>query len=120
MPRASTLGRCCATMAVVWSVGDYRRVLKVKTWRRMAVGTAAMGLVVVGVGATPIEAGSKVDRVVVKGDVDTRLKLSADDIEQHYKQYDIQVTFQAGTTPQTHTYHGALLYDIINSAHPDF
>jgi DMSO/TMAO reductase YedYZ molybdopterin-dependent catalytic subunit len=111
--------RDCATMVAHWSVDDYGRC-DVTMRRRVLVVVTAVGLMTVGVGATQTEAGQrKEDRVVVKGDVHERLALTAADIEALPK-HTITVTFQAGTTPQTHTYTGALLLDVIDLAGPDF
>ncbi len=91
-----------------------------KMWRRIVVGVTAVTLVSVGVGATPTDAGRhREDVMVVRGDVKKPLKLTAADIDA-LPPVTVTVTFQAGTTPQTHTYKGALLLDVMNLAQPGF
>jgi DMSO/TMAO reductase YedYZ molybdopterin-dependent catalytic subunit len=92
----------------------------VQTWRRVAVGATAAAMAVVGIGATRTDAGSgREDAVIVRGDVDHRLRLTKADLDA-LPQVTITVTFQSGSTPQTHTYTGPLLLDVLNAAGPDF
>ncbi len=86
---------------------------------RFAAGFAAVALTFTAAGAAPTEAGKRPDSVVVRGDVQQRLKLTADDLAD-LPQVTITVTFLSGTTPQTHTYTGPLLLTVINKAVPDF
>src|SRR5262245_26596126 len=88
-------------------------------WQRMAVGAVAVGLLTVTVGAVPIEAGRKEDRVAIKGDVDHPQRLTAAQIEA-LPQHTIEVTFQSGSSTQVHTYRGAPLLDVMSLAAPGF
>jgi hypothetical protein len=51
--------------------------------------------------------------------VEHRLKLTAADLAA-LPQHSQTVTFLAGTGPQTHTYTGPLLVDVLNAAGPTF
>lgn len=94
--------------------------------KRVRVAVAA-GAAVIGVSGLGLAAGSaagadqkpKVDRVVVRGTVAHRLKLTAADLAA-LPQHTQTVTFLAGSTPQTHTYSGPLLVDVLNAAGPTF
>src|SRR5262249_9085886 len=99
---------------------ETRGGMPMNVWKRLAGASAAAALTVVGVGAAPTEAGrARPDVVVVRGDVHHRLKLTAADIEA-LPQQTVKVTFQSGTTSQTHTYTGALLLDVLVRADPNF
>lgn len=91
--------------------------------RRIRLGVAVTAVALSGsgllAGAVAADRGPKVDRVVIKGDVGQRLRLSAADLAA-LPQYSATVTFLAGSTPQTHTYTGPLLLDVLNLAQPDF
>jgi hypothetical protein len=58
-------------------------------------------------------------RFVVKGDVEHHLKLHVADLAM-LPQQTMTVTFLAGSAPQTHTYTGVLLLDLLNMAGPKF
>ncbi|SNQ47605.1 Oxidoreductase molybdopterin binding domain-containing protein [Frankia canadensis] len=55
----------------------------------------------------------------VKGKVAHPARLTVADLAR-YPQYTQHVTFQSGTGPQTHTYTGAKLIDILTAAGPAF
>ena len=94
--------------------------------RRLIVALLAGATLVGATGAAVATAGvagadqkPKVDRVVVKGTVGHRLKLTAADLAA-LPQHTQTVTFLAGTAPQTHVYTGPLLVDVLNAADPTF
>jgi DMSO/TMAO reductase YedYZ molybdopterin-dependent catalytic subunit len=55
----------------------------------------------------------------INGKVANPLRLHVADLKS-YPAHDVDVTFQAGTTPQTHHYTGALLTDVLATAQPRF
>ena len=87
--------------------------------RFVATAATAVALTFTAVGAAPTEAGQRKDVVVVRGDVEHRLKLTAGELAD-LPQVTVTVKFLSGSTPQTHTYTGPLLLDVINEAGPDF
>jgi hypothetical protein len=77
-------------------------------------------LLVGGAVTTRASAHDLPGRFVVKGDVENKLKLHISDLAA-LPQKTIEVKFFAGTTQQTHTYTGVLLYDLLNTlAKPKF
>lgn len=89
---------------------------------RIAVGVVASAalLAVPGAVVTNADNGSQaVDRVIIRGNVEQRLRLTAEDLAA-LPQQTLTVTFVSGTTPQTHTYTGPLLLDVLNLAGPEF
>jgi DMSO/TMAO reductase YedYZ molybdopterin-dependent catalytic subunit len=90
-----------------------------KLGRSIALGAVAVAFTFTAVGAVPTEAGQRQDTVVVRGDVEHRLKLTATDLAA-LPQVTVTVTFLAGTASQTHTFSGPLLLDVIDAAGPEF
>jgi len=89
--------------------------------RRILLGVLATIALVAGIWTVngTATASDRPGRFVVKGDVQHRLKLRAADLAV-LPQQSLQVTFQAGTSTQTHTYTGPLLLDVLNLAVPQF
>jgi hypothetical protein len=48
------------------------------------------------------------------------IRLTVADLTTTYPQHTQTVTFQSGTGPQTHTYTGPLLYDVLQASGPTF
>ncbi len=88
-------------------------------WQRIAVGAIAAGLLTVTVGAVPTEAGRREDRVAIRGDVHAPQRLTAAQIDA-LPPHELTVTFQSGSSSQTHTFKGALLLDVMTLAEPGF
>jgi hypothetical protein len=80
---------------------------------------SAITLLLGGAVTTRASAHNAPGRFVVKGDVENRLKLHVSDLAD-LPQQTPTVTFLAGTTPQTHTYTGVLLLDVLKKAVPKF
>ena len=90
--------------------------------RRVLLIIVAMLAVLLGTGSISPTAGAKdaAARVVVKGDVQLKLKLTVADLAAIQPQQSLTVTFLSGSTPQTHTYTGPRLIDVLNRAVPEF
>jgi len=84
-----------------------------------AVGIAAALLAGTGSVGAPADARPRPGRFLVGGDVEQPLKLSVADLAA-LPQQTVQVTFQAGSATETHTYTGPLLLDVLNLAAPTF
>lgn len=92
--------------------------------RRLAISSIAALAVVAGTGAVSNQAfanGGKPrpDTVVVRGDVQHKLKLTAAELAA-LPQQSIIVTYKSGSTSETHTFTGPLLLDVLNAAVPEF
>ncbi|MCM3886416.1 hypothetical protein [Frankia sp. R82] len=59
-------------------------------------------------------------RVLLLGRIAHPVLLSVNDLATRYPQHTQTVTFQSGAGPQTHTYTGPLLYDVLQAAKPSF
>jgi DMSO/TMAO reductase YedYZ molybdopterin-dependent catalytic subunit len=90
-----------------------------KFGRLIATGIAAVALTFTAAGAAPSAAGQRPDTVVVRGDVEHRLKLTAADLAA-LPQVSVTVSFLSGSGSQSHTFTGPLLLDVIDLAGPGF
>ena len=83
---------------------------------------AAVMLVVAAVATAAVRPHSKAPQCAtfrVTGKVAQREKLHVDDLRS-FTPHTLDVTFQAGSSTQTHHYVGALLTDVLNAAQPQF
>ncbi len=92
--------------------------------RRLTVTSIATLALLAGTGVVTSQAfahGSRTrpDHIVVRGDVEQRLHLTADDLGK-LQQHTVDVTFETSTSSERHTFTGPLLLDVLDAAVPEF
>lgn len=70
--------------------------------------------------AAPTTPGAVRGAVVVEGQVERPIVVTTAELRTEYAQVRLTVTFLSGSTEETHTYRGALLLDVLDSAVPTF
>src|SRR5262245_21376374 len=90
--------------------------------RLIGLATAAVAVIAMSGAATATPAPSTAARppvVQIIGAVEQKQRLTIADLAA-LPQQSITVSFQSGTGPQTHTYTGPLLLDVLTQAKPTF
>jgi molybdopterin-dependent oxidoreductase-like protein protein len=85
----------------------------------LALGVATALLAGTGSVSSPADARPRPGQFSVGGDVEQTLNLTVADLEA-LPQQTLEVTFQSGSTTETHTCTGPLLLDVLNLATPTF
>ncbi|WP_261556315.1 hypothetical protein [Frankia tisae] len=103
-------------VAIVLALAAILVVSLLPTWRAEAATPAATPAGTAA-GLIPTLPG----RVLLLGRITPHLQqLSVADLAAKYPQHTQTVTFQSGAGPQTHTYTGPTLYDVLQAAKPTF
>ncbi len=107
-------------VAIVLALAAILVVSLLPTWRaEAATPAAAPAATPAGTAARPVP--TPAGRVLLLGRIAPHLQqLTVADLAAKYPQHTQTVTFQSGAGPQSHTYTGPTLYDVLQAAKPTF